>query len=548
MAAEYQRLHLSQTPLHHIEALVATLNSVWQKIAALQVAQHKEAARRKATARKREENAQTPMNYMALQKQNERLQKQLKMATQRAAGAAAGPGELASSGAHGKAPIEDGMQYERLGLGHKTYEQAHKELAQQVAQLLQDNRALRWRVTELSVAAGNLSSAAGAPAPALSSADLGRGGAGALGAREVSVLAPAVARHLQSDDGDRAFAGEEDGDLGWHARVSRSFKLGLREAATPQARDAYRRGAEWLGTHAVFAADALSDKLLPLIKRLHRLGVGVGGDAPSIVNHRLTGSDSPRSSSRFRGFGREGNALVEDAVRIIPQELAILRRRVRALLECALHEDSGGHLGEGTRARAHTDGETARVPARSLPTSPLRASLEQRATEPSWVADPRDISLGLTDAAPHPRSAAAARSRSRSRSLSPTPVGSPPAGGGRGGMSLLDTPWASLPGSGHMSGVYGHLSSTGAKASIASSIQRLEATVGPGKGVQKGSFDAARARRRHSHSRDMSTNIRSPADSGPRIRSPSRAEPGSGLGATGQRDESSSSDEYLFRS
>ena len=115
-------------------------------------------------------------------------------------------------------------------------------------------------------------------------------------------------------------------------------------------------------------------------------------------------------------------------------------------------------------------------------------------------------------------------------------------------MSLLDTPWASLPGSGHMSGVYGHLSSTGAKASIASSIQRLEATVGPGKGVQKGSFDAARARRRHSDSRDMSTNIRSPADSGPRIRSPSRAEPGSGLGATGQRDESSSSDEYLFRS
>ena len=43
-----------------------------------------------------------------------------------------------------------------------------------------------------------------------------------------------------------------------------------------------------------------------------------------------------KSELRLRGFGREGNAAVEEAILAIPAALGTCRRRVRALLECAL--------------------------------------------------------------------------------------------------------------------------------------------------------------------------------------------------------------------
>ena len=54
-----------------------------------------------------------------------------------------------------------------------------------------------------------------------------------------------------------------------------------------QAKEAYIKGAEWLGRHAVLQLDRLADKILPLIKKLYRHGapggtaVGVGLSRPA---------------------------------------------------------------------------------------------------------------------------------------------------------------------------------------------------------------------------------------------------------------------------
>jgi hypothetical protein len=54
-----------------------------------------------------------------------------------------------------------------------------------------------------------------------------------------------------------------------------------------QAKEAYIKGAEWLGRHAALQLDRLADKILPLIKKLYRHGapggtaVGVGLSRPA---------------------------------------------------------------------------------------------------------------------------------------------------------------------------------------------------------------------------------------------------------------------------
>ena len=137
MAAEYQKKHLVDTPLHHIEALVATLNSVWLKLTAMQVSVAKGKYSKKVAAKKREMNSRAPMQYVDLQKQCERLQKQLKVANARADAAQrepelnpALPGKT-SHMRHETKSRED-ARAERCGLDSKTQLHTQRELAEQV--------------------------------------------------------------------------------------------------------------------------------------------------------------------------------------------------------------------------------------------------------------------------------------------------------------------------------------------------------------------------------------------------------------------------------
>ena len=88
---------------------------------------------------------------------------------------------------------------------------------------------------------------------------------------------------------------------------------------------AYHKGAEWLGRQAALSLDRLADKILPLIKTLHRHGTRGGGGGGE-------GHGEGRKIE-LSGFGREGNVAVEEAIMVVPAALGVCRRRVRALLE-----------------------------------------------------------------------------------------------------------------------------------------------------------------------------------------------------------------------